>query len=155
TPAGPGLEAVVDKSGRVTGLRARGGPIPTDGLVLAGIGQAASWLQRHAQTGSRIRIDTQLSSEARPAQLPPALGPLNGGPRLLRDGAPQLDACTEGFCYPETGRFYWRFGVRRNPRTMAGITPQGDLLLVAVDGHEPSHSVGLTFPEEVAVMQAL
>ena len=80
---------------------------------------------------------------------------VNGGPRLLRDGRPQITACAEGFCYSETGRFYWRFGVRRNPRTMAGTTGNGDVLLVAVDGHEQGHSVGLSFPEEAALMRAL
>jgi hypothetical protein len=47
--------------------------------------------------------------------------------------------------------FYYRFGVKRNPRTIAGIMPNGKLLLVAVDGHKPGYSVGAGFKEEAAV----
>jgi hypothetical protein len=54
------------------------------------------------------------------------------------------------FSIPST--FYYRFGVKRNPRTIAGIMPNGKLLLVAVDGHKPGYSVGASFKEEAAIM---
>ena len=38
---------------------------------------------------------------------------------------------------------------------MAGVTAAGDILLVTVDGRQPGYSVGLSFPEEAAVMRAL
>jgi exopolysaccharide biosynthesis protein len=43
----------------------------------------------------------------------------------------------------------------RNPRTMAGVTREGDLLLVTVDGRQPGYSVGLSFTEETRLMRAL
>jgi hypothetical protein len=82
-------------------------------------------------------------------------GVVNGGPRLLRGGNPDITAYAEGFVYPEDPEFYYRFGVRRNPRTMVGVTPGGDLLLVAVDGRSPGHSVGASFGEEAAIMDSL
>ena len=45
--------------------------------------------------------------------------------------------------------------MRRNPRTLAGITDDGRLLLVAVDGRRPGWSVGASFEESAAVMAAL
>ena len=38
---------------------------------------------------------------------------------------------------------------------MAGVTRDGRLLLVAVDGRAPGYSAGLNFEEEAAVMLAL
>jgi len=155
TPAGSGVEAALDADGLVTVLRPRGGRIPPNGTVLTGTGAASDWLTAHAQPGARIRVTERLTADGQRRLLRPGLGVVNGGPRLVRDGHTEIPACAEGFCYPETGRFYWRFGVRRNPRTMVGVTPEGDALLVAVDGHEPDHSVGLSFIEEADVMRAL
>ena len=61
----------------------------------------------------------------------------------------------EGFVWPENPEFYYRFGVKRNPRTIAGIMPDGNMLLVAVDGHKPGYSVGASFKEEAAIMASL
>jgi len=155
TPPGEGVEAALAADGRVSVLQPRGGSIPQDGAVLAGTGLAADWLTAHAEPGAQLLVTPRLATEAGRVLLESGLDVVNGGPRLLRDGQPQITACAEGFCYGETGRFYWRFGVRRNPRTMAGTTETGDVLLVAVDGHEPGHSVGLSFPEEAALMRAL
>jgi exopolysaccharide biosynthesis protein len=76
---------------------------------------------------------------------------VNGGPRLL----PAIDAAAEGFDHPGDVTFWYGFGLRRNPRTMAGVTRDGRLLLVAVDGRAPGYSAGLSFAEEAAVMRAL
>jgi hypothetical protein len=82
-------------------------------------------------------------------------GVVNGGPRLLSGGRPDIEAYREGFVYPENPEFYYRFGIRRNPRTIAGVTRGGDLLLVAIDGRRPDYSVGASFVEEARVMAAL
>jgi hypothetical protein len=79
----------------------------------------------------------------------------NGGPRLLSNGSPDITAYAEGFVWPEDHEFYYRFGVRRNPRTLAGTTPGGDLLLVAVDGRRPGYSVGASFEESAQIMKTL
>jgi hypothetical protein len=67
---------------------------------------------------------------------------VRAGPRLLRFGRQDLTAYAEGFVWPENPEFFWRFGVRRNPRTMAGVTADGRPLLVTVDGRAPATASG-------------
>jgi len=154
TEPGEGAEAVLDASGRVTALReGRGGPIAPDGSVLSGTGKGAAWLRAHAEPGQRIRLSESISGER--ARIGDQTGVVNGGPRLLEDGEPEITAYEEGFVYPENPEFYYRFGERRNPRTLAGTTPGDNLLLVAVDGRRPGYSVGASFEESAGIMDAL
>jgi Phosphodiester glycosidase/SPOR domain len=156
TETGPGAEAVLDGRGRVVALREpRGGAIPAGGSTLAGTGEAAAWLREHARVGSRMRIRTEVHDGRRRVALTRGLGVINGGPRLLRGGRPDITAEAEGFDHPTDPGFYYAFGLRRNPRTIAGVARHGRLLLVAVDGRAPGHSAGLNFEEEAAVMRAL
>lgn len=80
---------------------------------------------------------------------------VNGGLRLFSGGEPEIITYAEGFVYREDLEFYYRFGIRRNPRTLAGVTPGGDLLLVAMDGRRPGYSIGWSFEESVAIIDAL
>jgi hypothetical protein len=154
TEPGEGAEAVLDGSGNVTALRGgRGGPIPPDGSVLSGTGDGADWLRAHATPGTTVNVKTSISGEG--ARLDEGTGVVNGGPRLLSSGEEDVTAFAEGFVYPENPEFYYRFGERRNPRTLAGTTPGGDLLLVAVDGRRPGYSVGASFEESAGIMGAL
>ena len=154
TEPGEGVEAVLDSSGRVVELReGRGGSIPADGSVLSGTGEAAEWLRAHAQPGATIAISTNITADGVP--LAEGSSIVNGGPRLLSNGELDITAYTEGFVWPENPEFYYRFGVVRNPRTLAGTTAEGNLLLVAVDGRQPGYSVGATFEESALIMQAL
>jgi Phosphodiester glycosidase/SPOR domain len=156
TETGPGAEAVLDDRGRVVARREpRGGAVPADGSVLAGTGDAADWLRRHARPGTRISVRTALRDERGELSLARGLGVLNGGPRLLRRGRIDITAAAEGFDHPGDPGFYYAFGLRRNPRTMAGVTRDGRLLLVAVDGRAPGYSAGLNFEEQALVMRAL
>jgi hypothetical protein len=156
TEAGDGVEAVLDRTGAVSALRSpRGGPIPAGGSVLAGTGDGADWLRAHARPGARVAVRTSVRTPWGPLALRPGLDVVNGGPRLLHDGRPDITAEAEGFDHPGDPGFYYGFGIRRNPRTMAGVTGDGRLLLVAVDGRAPGYSAGLSFPEEAAVMRAL
>jgi hypothetical protein len=156
TESGPGVEALLDATGTVTAIRdPRGGPIPADGSVLTGTGDGADWLRAHALPGSRVAVSTVVRSQRGPLALEPGLGVVNGGPRLLHDGRPDITAEVEGFDHPGDASFYYAFGLRRNPRTIAGVTPTGALLLVAVDGRAPGFSAGLDFQEEADVMRAL
>jgi hypothetical protein len=157
TPAGPGAEAVLDASGTVIELReARGGAIPPGASVLAGTGDGADWLRAHARPGQRVSARVRLRGQrGRRLPLRRPLGVVNGGPRLLRSGHQAITANAEGFVWPEDPQFFWRFGVRRNPRTIAGITRRGNLLLVTIDGNKAGYSVGASFWEEAAVMRAL
>jgi hypothetical protein len=154
TEPGEGAEAILDPSGRVVAFReSRGGPIPPDGSVLSGTGEAAGWLRNHAKPGAKVRVKVNLSAEG--GRLPQRTGIVNGGPRLLSGGSPDITAYAEGFHWPENPEFYYRFGVRRNPRTLVGTTPGGSLLLVAVDGRRPGYSVGASFEESAQIMKAL
>jgi exopolysaccharide biosynthesis protein len=45
--------------------------------------------------------------------------------------------------------------LRRNPRTAAGVTRAGRIILLTSDGRRPGHSVGLSIPETARVMRAL
>ena len=154
TEPGDGAEAVLDSTGRVVELReGRGGQIPPDGSVLAGTGEGAEWLRAHAQPGATIAVKANVSADGAP--LTGETGVVNGGPRLLRGGESEITANAEGFVYPDNPEFYYRFGERRNPRTLSGVAPGGDLFLVAVDGRRPGYSVGASFEESAAVMDSL
>jgi exopolysaccharide biosynthesis protein len=67
---------------------------------------------------------------------------VGGGPLLLRDGVPTVDACPGHFC-------------GRNPRTAVGVTAEGVVLLVVVDGRRAGHSVGMTLLELANFMRSL
>nr|WP_242053892.1 phosphodiester glycosidase family protein [Nostoc sp. FACHB-888] len=157
TEPGDGAEAVLDKSGQVIEFRQqRGGQIPRSGSVLSATGNAVEWLRNYAQLGSKIDIKTHVLANGwdvrRRDETP---GVINGGPRLLRNGKIDITAYKEGFHWPENPEFYYRFGVRRNPRTLAGITPLGKLLLVTIDGRQPTRSVGASFEESALIMRTL
>jgi len=154
--AGPGSAITVDRHGRVIHLAPRrGGNIPAGGQVLEGIGAGASWLQAHAHLGQTLAVGSSLRADGRPLRLTPHTGVVNGGPFLVRRGDASIDAFHEGFVHPADPGFYYAFGISRNPRTMAGLTRNGDLLLVTVDGRNPGYSIGLSFAEQARVMQAL
>ena len=156
TDAGPGVEAVLGPDGTVTERReARGGAIPARGAVLAGTGDGADWLRSHARVGRHVAVPVTASGRRGPLPLGSELGVVNGGPRLLRRGVSDVNARAEGFDHPGDPEFFYRFGVRRNPRTLAGVTPAGNLLLVTVDGRRPGYSVGASFEEEAEIVRAL
>lgn len=156
TPAGEGVEALLDARGTVTSLsRTRGRPVPPGHAVLAGIGASAYWLRDHARVGRRLQIVLHATANGHPLPLHPGLDLVNGGPILLRDGQLVQRGWAEGFDRPDDPSFYHRFAVRRHPRTLAGVTASGHLLLVTLDGRQPDHSVGASFDEAARVMQSL
>lgn len=156
TESGQGVEVVLNSLGRVIELRSQlGGQIPPNGSVLSGTGEAAEWLQTHARPGSKIRVKTHILAEGKELPLGRAIDAVNGGPRLLRNGDVEITAFAEGFHWQENPEFYYRFGIRRNPRTLAGVTASGKLLLVTVDGRRPGWSVGASFTESALVMRSL
>ncbi|MDQ6920097.1 MAG: phosphodiester glycosidase family protein [Candidatus Dormibacteraeota bacterium] len=155
-PTGTGVTAVLDEHGRVSQLtETRGGTIPAGGELLEGVGTGADWLRTNARLGMHLKIAERVTADQRPLPLRPDTYVVNGGPFLVRDGQPYVDAYTEGFVHPADPGFYYAFAIARNPRTMAGLTGDGDLLLVTVDGRAPGYSVGMSFSEESAVMHTL
>ncbi len=153
---GDGVEVPLDHSGEVIRVRdERGGGIPSDGTVLSGTGDAAEWLRVHARPGARISVSADVYADGEPLPLGSGTEIVNGGPRLLRGGEVDITARAEGFDREEDPGFYYAFGVRRNPRTLAGVKPDGTLLFVTVDGRAPDHSVGASFEESARLMRAL
>ena len=156
TEPGAGVEVALDAAGLVNAVRAaRGGAIATGGRVLSGTGEGAGWLRSHAAVGQRLTVSLGLEAEGGELALGGGLGIVNGGPRLLRSGRPAVTAFAEGFHWPESPEFFHRFGLRRNPRTLAGVTADGRLLLVVVDGRRPGFSVGASFAESARILRAL
>lgn len=156
TEPGIGFEAILDASGRVTAVQEmRGAMIPAQGSVLSGTEGAAEWLRAHARIGARLLVSTRVTAEGRPVIMRSGVGIVNGGPRLLRNGRLDITASAEGFHWAENPEFYYRFGIRRNPRTLAGVKANGNLLFVAVDGRQPGYSLGASFDESARILRTL
>ena len=152
TPAVPGgIERVV-RDGVVSGsARAGGGtPIPRDGYVLSGSGDAARFLRR---ADGAVDLTTAIrTSRGTPLRLTDVAGAVSGGPRLLDGGRIAVRSRAEGFARPG---LYGRFVLGPNPRTLAGVTASGELLLVTIDGRRPRFSAGVSLRDAARVMRAL
>ncbi|MBI3721853.1 MAG: phosphodiester glycosidase family protein, partial [Fimbriimonas ginsengisoli] len=108
-------------------------------LVASGSSEAA--LVR-AAVGQRIRIHWQTDGlDWR--QYPNAVG---GGPFLVRAGKLAIDWKEE--------RFRDALALKRHPRSAVGLTPMGDLVLVAVDGRQ-AFSDGASLDELAAIVLRL
>jgi hypothetical protein len=158
--AGAGFQVTLDRRGVVTARRdERGGPIPEDGVLVQATGESASWLSAHAPLGSRLRISQDLrDGRGRRVRLTPRTDMVNGGPTLVRRGRVSLHPVREGWSPEDIGStdrggFYNGWYVRRNPRTAVGIRPDGTLVLVTVDGHQPGYSIGTSIRETARLME--
>ena len=156
TPAGPGLEAVLDSSERVVSLREpRGGPLPDGYESVQATGSLVGALHAVATIGERLRVVDQLHGEHGQVVKPTFKASIvNGGPELVRDGQIYLTPAADGFVRPLDPSFYYGFSAKRNPRTFAGVDAEGRTLLVAADGRSTA-SLGLTIVETAQVALAL
>ncbi|MFE6891023.1 phosphodiester glycosidase family protein [Streptomyces sp. NPDC057694] len=138
TPAGPpgSTEVLLAADATVSGTRTpAGGPVPAGGSSLYGIGAGAGWLRAHAKTGTRMAVSQRITDTAGRVLPGSVRTAVAGSARLLRDGS------------VDTG--VRSLAAVRQPRTLAGVTGDGALLLVAVDGRARGRSVGVT-PSEAA-----
>ncbi|GGV41321.1 hypothetical protein GCM10010277_29940 [Streptomyces longisporoflavus] len=116
TPAGDGVEAVIDAAGRVRELRPRGGVVPAGGSVLAGIGTGASWLRTHAKPGGGVKVRERILDErGRELELGPGDDIVNGGPELVRDGKVAVNYAGDGIERAGDRSFAYTWGIKRNP----------------------------------------
>jgi hypothetical protein len=72
---------------------------------------------------------------------------VTGGPRLIAEGRVAL-----GSAAVAEERVGAAFVNNRHPRTAVGVTNDGTLLLVTVDGRQPGFSRGATLPELAALL---
>jgi hypothetical protein len=154
-PREGGVEAVL-RDGMVARVRAPGtGPVPGDGLLLSGTGDAARFLRNVALPRSRADVTLRLTTAGRPLDLAQQTLVVGGGPRLLRGGRVAVTATAEGFAPPQAPAFFGTFVAARQPRTLAGVRADGKVLLVTVDGRRPGWSTGMTLPEAARLMRSL
>jgi hypothetical protein len=107
--------------------------IPEGGCVLSVVGpRAASVAKATVGTVAEVNLGTD------PAW-PGLRHALGGGPRLVAGGKVYITSSTE--------HFRADIAVGAAPRTAVGLLPNGDVLLVAVDGRQGGYSVGVTLGE--------
>jgi hypothetical protein len=157
-PSGEGAEAVLDGKGKVIQvLTKRGDPADSAGkLFVQATGADAEWLTANLAVGRQVAIDYRTTDErGRAVKFAVDDSVVNGGPGLVSQGQKKVQAAADGLAFAEDPGFLMNWAVRRNPRTMAGVDGGGKILLVAVDGHQPGTSLGLSVLEEADVMKAL
>jgi hypothetical protein len=154
TPAGPGVEAVLDRHGRVTGLREpRGGALADGQTSVQATGTQAAALRALATPGEKLTVRGTLTDEHGHAVPTPQMA-VNGGPELVRHGRPHATPRADGMVRPGDPSFYYGWAAKRNPRTIAGVDAHGRILLATVDGRAVD-SLGLSIAESAAVADAL
>jgi hypothetical protein len=156
TPTGAGVQAVLDRHRTVLSVGARGGAVPSGGSIVQGIGDSANWLAAHAHVGHPLAVSEHLTdATGRPVPLVRGVSIASAAPMLLENGSPAVDAATEGVADPSDLSFNYAWAQIRQPRTMAGIDGNGRLILVTVDGRQPTVSEGVTLSEGAALMSSL
>ncbi|MDP9386633.1 MAG: phosphodiester glycosidase family protein [Actinomycetota bacterium] len=132
----PGSLAVVSAE------RVSTSPIPANGVVVVASGAAAERLDRFWEEWVTTDADERaLVVETATSQ--PIETSVGGHPVLLRDG--QVLALNQRD--PKVHD--------RHPRTLAGWTSGGDLLLLIVDGRQPGYSQGITLVEAQGLLLSL
>jgi exopolysaccharide biosynthesis protein len=112
-------------------------PTLQGGVILAaaaGSTEAISLLS--LTTGQTIRLTWSFG-------WPGVLDAIGGIPMLVRDGVNAVTSCTTYFCRGP------------HPRTGIGVTADGRLLLVVVDGRRHKYSLGLSLPQFAALFLKL
>ena len=137
TTGGAGVVASMDT------LEGGAVPLDSDVVVVLGRGKAAR-VMRTMAPGDTVEWRIELVPEAGDGA--PAFEAVGGQPVLLRDGAVAADI-REGIA-PS-------FGEQRHPRTAVGITADGRLLWVTVDGRQPPYSDGMSLAELADLMARL
>lgn len=131
------LESVVSPNSEVTGtvidVRQNLGNslIPTDGMVLSGIGSGKPYLAG-LNMGDTVRLKFNLGPNWRDG-----VSAIGGGPRIMRNGK----------VYVENEGFEYNIVSARHPRTGIGIDSQGNLIVEVVDGRIENFSIGMSLTE--------
>lgn len=142
TPSGPGVEAIVDGRGCLQRIRVpRGGRLSPGQLAYQATGAAAGQL-RDLVEGGCVALDQRLyRSTGSRVKLTAGTSAVNGRAVLVRGGRVVDNGSGSRFA-------------ARHPRSVAGRTAGGSIVLVTIDGRRTS-SVGASLTEAAAVARAL
>jgi len=138
---------------KVTAIRRDLGktPIPKDGAVLSygGLDPPAplDWLSPGTQV--TFANTWKILNGTPAARFESARDVINGAGLLRRRGVVLSNWLASETLQPTT------FTEIRHPRTLIGIDRRGAMWLVAIDGRQPDHSVGMTFAELLALCNRL
>jgi len=126
-------------------LDATNTPIPKGGIVLSAGGPAASFLSANFKAGDSftVRFDIKSTNGTDWTQVDQAVG---GCVWLVNKGEVWLDVAAEG-----SGE---SFSTTKHPRTAAGYTADGKLILATVDGRQ-AISRGISLTDLAGVMKGL
>lgn len=144
TPSGKGVEVVLDRDGCVVRRkRVRGTTLLTGQSSLQATGVESSDLLDISRAGCISRSGPLTRSDGSVVEGGRWLHAVNGRFRLVADGASVVPSGRAGDHFFD-----------RNPRTIAGRTGTGVVLLATIDGRQTT-SVGTTLAETAAVAQSL
>ncbi|SCL20387.1 Predicted protein [Micromonospora rhizosphaerae] len=142
TPSGAGVEVVLDRLGCVVRTSTtRGTALAAGETSLQATGRDTVALLDVAGQGCVDRTSTLTDQQGEELPVRPGLFGVNGRYPLTADGQIVVPA--------GSGSFF-----ARNPRTIAGTTRDGKIVLATIDGRQTT-SVGTTMDETAAVAQAL
>lgn len=156
TPAGPGIEVVLDRHYRVVALHhSRGVVLRRGQRSVQATGDLGAALEAVAKVGRPLWVTTRLEgSNQRLLYHGSGVSVVNGGPELVRQGRLHVTVRADGFVRPTEPSFYYGFSAQRNPRTFAGTDAAGRTLLATVDGRSTT-SLGTSIVETAALARAL
>ena len=119
--------------------------VPKGGAVLSSGGPAAAFLKANLQPGDKltVRMDIKSLGGLDWTKVRQSVG---GGTWLLKNGREFIDT--------EAAGFGASFASARHPRTAAGVSADGKLMLVTVDGRQ-AISRGINLPDLSALMKRL
>jgi hypothetical protein len=142
TPTGPGVEVVLDRSGcLVRSSKLRGTLLASGQSSVQATGLQTVKLLALVRKGCLSRRVTLLDENKKALELTSATFGVAGRYRLTKGGRVVVPSGSSSF-------------FARHPRTIAGRTSEGKILLVTIDGRQTG-SVGTTLDETAAVAQAL
>lgn len=119
--------------------------IPEHGVVISAGGPAASFLKENLKPGDKLTVKFDVKS-ANGTDWTLVQQAVSGGPWLLKNGKEFIDLEAESVGAS--------FSTARHPRTAVGLTADGKMILVTVDGRQ-SISRGISLPDLSALMKRL
>lgn len=156
TPAGPGLEVVLDATGTVAAVNgSRGTAVPAGGASIQAIGADVERLLALAKPGAQLKLTSDLATlDGKGLKGGSRSHVVNGGPMLIEDGSIGVTARRDGMVHENNPGMFYGWAHKRNPRTIAGTDAAGRLVLVTADGRQTG-SLGLSLQESAQVAKSL